>query len=168
MKKIILSLIMVLSCTISSFAQSHSDRLSLGVGALYERGLDATIAWEHETRHHNAWEYFINGYIKWDECASCGHICPDSFWNNYRTWGIGVTYKPCLVRGRNHYGNLRIGASGGSDTDKFIAGIHAGNSLPVFMPVTSIIYHSVMAGDCIFRPNATLSSLTVRICSELV
>ena len=36
MKKIILSLIMVLSCTISSFAQSHSDRLSLGVGALYE------------------------------------------------------------------------------------------------------------------------------------
>lgn len=41
MKKIILSLIMVLSCTISSFAQSHSDRLSLGVGALYERGLDA-------------------------------------------------------------------------------------------------------------------------------
>ena len=46
--------------------------------------------------------------------------------NNYRTWGIGIAYKPCLVRGRNHYGNLRIGASGGSDTDKFIAGIHAG------------------------------------------
>ena len=63
MKKIILSLIMVLSCTISSFAQSHSDRLSLGVGALYERGLDATIAWEHETRHHNAWEYFMWSYL---------------------------------------------------------------------------------------------------------
>lgn len=54
------------------------------------------------------------------------HICPESFWKNYRTWGIGIAYKPCLVRGRNHYGNLRIGASGGSDTDKFIAGIHAG------------------------------------------
>lgn len=63
MKKIILSLIMVLSCTISSFAQSHSDRISLGIGALYEYGLDATIAWEHETSHHNAWEYFFNGYI---------------------------------------------------------------------------------------------------------
>lgn len=80
MKKIILSLIMVLSCTISSFAQSHSDRISLGVGTLYEHGVDATISWEHETRHHNAWEYFINGYIKWDECALCGHICPESFW----------------------------------------------------------------------------------------
>ena len=33
----------VLSCTISSFAQSHSDRLSLGVGALYERGLDEDV-----------------------------------------------------------------------------------------------------------------------------
>ena len=90
MKKIILSLIMVLSCTISSFAQSHSDRISLGVGTLYEHGVDATISWEHETRHHNAWEYFINGYIKWDECALCGHICPESFWKNYRTWGIGI------------------------------------------------------------------------------
>ena len=39
--------------------------MSVGVGALYQRGLDATISWEHETRYHNAWEYFINGYIKW-------------------------------------------------------------------------------------------------------
>ena len=77
MKKIILSLIMVLSCTISSFAQSHSDRISLGVGTLYEHGVDATISWEHETRHHNAWEYFINGYIKWDECALCTIYVPN-------------------------------------------------------------------------------------------
>lgn len=88
MKKYILSLMMVLCISVSSFAQSHSDRISVGVGALYQRGLDATISWEHETRYHNAWEYFVNGYIKWDECASCGHVCPESFWNNYRTWGI--------------------------------------------------------------------------------
>lgn len=90
MKKYILSLMMGLCVSVSSFAQSHSDRISVGAGALYQRGLDATISWEHETRYHNAWEYFINGYIKWDECASCGHVCPESFWNNYRTWGIGV------------------------------------------------------------------------------
>ena len=86
MKKYILSLMMGLYVSVSSFAQSHIDRISAGVGALYQRGLDATISWEHETRYHNAWEYFINGYIKWDECASCGHVCPESFWNNYRTW----------------------------------------------------------------------------------
>ena len=98
---------MGLCVSVSSFAQSHSDHISVGIGALYQRGLDATISWEHETRYHNAWEYFINGYIKWDECASCGHVCPESFWNNYRTWGIGAAYKPCVARGRNNYGNLR-------------------------------------------------------------
>lgn len=63
MKKYILLLMMGLCVSVSSFAQSHSDRISVGVGALYQRGLDATISWEHETRYHNAWEYFINGYI---------------------------------------------------------------------------------------------------------
>lgn len=53
-------------------------------------------------------------------------ICPESFWKNYRTWGIGAAYKPCVIRGRNHYGSLRLGASGGSDTEKFVAGIHLG------------------------------------------
>ena len=72
MKKYILSLMMGLCLSVSSFAQSHSDRISIGAGVLYQRGLDATISWEHETRYHNAWEYFVNGYIKWDECASCG------------------------------------------------------------------------------------------------
>lgn len=126
MKKYILSLMMGLCLSVSSFAQSHSDRISIGAGVLYQRGLDATISWEHETRYHNAWEYFVNGYIKWDECASCGHVCPESFWNNYRTWGVGAAYKPCVARGRNNYGNLRIGASAGSDTDKFVGGLHVG------------------------------------------
>ena len=60
-----------------AMAQTNSDRISIGFGALYERGLDMTVAYEHETKYHNAWEYFANGYIKWDECASCGHVCPD-------------------------------------------------------------------------------------------
>ena len=37
-----------------------------------------------------------------------------------------MAYKPCVVWGRNHYGNLRIGASAGSDTNKFLAGLHFG------------------------------------------
>ena len=67
MKRYIFSLMMGLCLTVSSFAQSHSDRISLGVGALYERGLYATLSWEHETRYHNAWEYFFNAYLKWEE-----------------------------------------------------------------------------------------------------
>ena len=37
-----------------------------------------------------------------------------------------VAYKPCMTRGRNHYGSLRIGASAGSDTNKFLGGLHLG------------------------------------------
>ena len=125
MKRLLLTLFVAATAAVS-FAQSHSDRISFGMGALYERGLDATLSWEHETKYHNAWEYFVNGYLKWEDCASCGHVCPESFWHSYNTWGLGIAYKPCVVRGRNHYGNLRIGASGGSNTHDFLAGIHVG------------------------------------------
>lgn len=126
MKKLLIVMALAFSSVSATFAQSHSDRISLSVGALYERGLDATLSWEHETKYHNAWEYFVNGYLKWEECASCNHVCPESFWHSYNTWGVGIAYKPCVVRGRNHYGNLRIGASGGSNTHDFLAGIHVG------------------------------------------
>ena len=125
MKKLML-LVAIMLTTATSFAQRNSNRVSVGVGFLYERGLDLTVAYEHETQYHNAWEYFANGYIKWDECESCGHVCPDSFWKNYRSYGFGVAYKPCVNRGRNHHGNLRLGASAGSDTDRFLGGIHLG------------------------------------------
>lgn len=107
-------------------AQTNSNRIILGIGALYERGFDATIGLEHECKHHNAWEYFINGYIKYGKDPKAGHITKDSFWKNYRAWSAGVAYKPCVFRGKNHYGNLRVGGSCGSDTDEFLGIVHAG------------------------------------------
>ena len=61
MKKILLSMIAVICMSVSAVAQSHSDRITFGMGLLYENGLDATLSWEHETKYHNAWEYFVNG-----------------------------------------------------------------------------------------------------------
>ena len=52
MKKILLSLIAAISLSVSAFAQAHSDRITFGVGLLYENGLDATLSWEHETKYH--------------------------------------------------------------------------------------------------------------------
>ena len=126
MRKLMLSLLVALATVTAATAQSNTDRIGLGIGALYERGLDLTLSYEHETKYHNAWEYFGNVYLKWDDCESCGHVCPESFWNNYRSYGFGIAYKPCVARGRNHHGNLRIGASAGSDTDKFLGGAHLG------------------------------------------
>ena len=150
MKRMLFVLLGVIVGLVPLKAQSHSDRISLGVGALYERGLDATLSWEHETKYHNAWEYFVNGYLKWDECESCGHVCPESFWHNYNTWGVGVAYKPCVVRGRNHYGSVRIGASAGSDTYQFIGGFHLGYEHDYALPHGWNLYWQVKT-DLILR-----------------
>ena len=121
MKKTIILLLACVCFALSANAQRGSGRLSLGVGLLYKNGMDMTLAYEHEM-----WEFFANGYLQWTECGSCDHICPESFWKNYRSYGFGVAYKPCVARGRNHYGSLRIGASVGSNTEKFLGGLHFG------------------------------------------
>ena len=124
-KKAMLALCMTVA-TMAANAQSNSNRIGLGVGAMYERGLDATLTFEHETRNHNAWEYFGNYYIKYDKDPDAGHITKESFWNNYKTLTLGIAYKPCVYRGKNNYGALRIGASGGTDTDEFVGVVHLG------------------------------------------
>ena len=126
MKKTILLAITCMCICLGASAQRNSGRLSLGAGLLYKNGAEMTLAYEHEMNYRHTWEFFANGYLQWSDCRTCGHICPESFLRNYRTWGIGAAYKPCVIRGRNHYGSLRVGASGGSDTHKFVAGIHLG------------------------------------------
>lgn len=124
--KWLLGAICLMLGSISSSAQSNSNRISLGVGALYERGFDATLSVEHETKNHNAWEYFLHGYVKYDKDKEVGHITKDSFWRNYRTWGAGIAYKPCVYRTKNTYGSLRIGGSVGSDTKEVVGWANIG------------------------------------------
>ena len=93
MKSIMMAVSLIVTASTIK-AQTNSDRISVGVGALYEQGFDMTLSYEHETKYHNMWEFFANGYIKWDECQSCGHVCPDSFWRNYRTQVSDLEFKP--------------------------------------------------------------------------
>jgi len=124
--KFFLFLVVLLSVPVFCQAQANNNHLMLSVGAMYERGLDATLAYEHGGRYHNAWEYFVTYYIKYDEDPNAGHITKKSFWHNYNSWHVGIAYKPCTDRGRNHHGNVRIGASAGSDMDRFVGGVHVG------------------------------------------
>ena len=111
----------------SASAQNRTNHINIGVGYMLESTMDATLSFEHETKYHNSWEYFATASLKYDECADCGHICTDSFWHNYNTIGGGIAYKPCVMRGRNNHGNLRIGASGNwSSESKFVTGLHLG------------------------------------------
>lgn len=76
--------------------------------------------------YHNAWEYFATYSVQYDEDPEAKHITRKSFWHNHNTWGVGAVYKPCVGRGRNHHGSLRIGASAGSDFHKAIGAVHVG------------------------------------------
>lgn len=101
----------------AAHAQTYADHLGVGVGAFYQRGLDATLSYEHETRYHNAWEYFLNYYLKYEKDPEAGHYTTDSFWKSYNSWEVGVCYKPCVSRSRNAHGNVRLGAGIGSAID---------------------------------------------------
>lgn len=117
---------MMLALPMLSHAQSHGDHLMLSLGGAYPKTLEASVAYERETKYHHAWEYFASYSLQYDKDEEAGHITPNSFWRNYNSWGVGVAYKPCVKRGRNHHGSLRIGASAGSDLHKAIGAAHIG------------------------------------------
>ena len=144
-----LMVIALATLSVTGFAQSDSNRISFGVGALYERGFDATLSVEHETKNHNAWEYFMNGYVKYDKDKEAGHITKDSFWHNYRTWGLGIAYKPCVYRAKNAYGSLRLGGSAGSDTKDMVGWANIGYEHNYVLRRGWHIYWQVKSDACI-------------------
>ena len=126
MKKTIILILACVCIAASASAQRGSGRLSLGVGLLYKNGMDATLAYEHEINYRHAWEFFANGYLQWARCASCNisarihsgeTIAPTaSVWpTSPVSPGDATTTAAC-----------RIGASAGSDTRKFLGGLHFG------------------------------------------
>ena len=117
MRRIIM-IAVILFATVSARAQDNSNRIGLGVSGFYRPAASASLFWEYETHYHNAWEFFATGSLKLDGLTDPG--------SNYRCWGVGAAWKPCLFRARNRYGSARIGASLGAAPTAFLAGIHAG------------------------------------------
>ena len=117
MRKLFMIAVVLLS-TVLAKAQDNSNRVGLGVGGFYRPAASATLYWEHETHYHNAWEFFATGSVKLDNL--------EDIETNYRFWGVGTAWKPCVFRARNRYGSARIGVSLGAAPADFLAGIHAG------------------------------------------
>lgn len=161
MKKIVVLGMLLLGVSVNSFASDGEKFFQIGTGLLYERGWDVTVGIEHETQYHNAWEYFGNMYLKWEECASCAHVCPDSFWKSYNTWSLGAAYKPALVRKRNSVGRVRLGLSAGSDRHELIGGVHVGYEQNYKMRSGLVLYWQVKSdlvinGRDLFRTGVVL------------
>lgn len=119
MRRFLIVFSALLAMTVSAGAQERSDRIGTGVGAFYPFSGEAVLFWEHEMSYHNAFEVFARGHLKLD-----GDV--PALWENYKCWGVGAAWKPCLYRARNRYGSLRVGASVGAAPTDFLAGIHAG------------------------------------------
>lgn len=161
MKKILILCMVLLGVSVNSIASDGDSFFQIGTGLLYERGWDVTVGVEHETQYHNAWEYFGNMYLKWEECASCGHVCPESFWKSYNTWSLGFAYKPALVRKRNSVGRVRLGLSAGSDRNELIGGVHVGYEQNYKMRSGIVLYWQVKSdlminGKDLFRTGVVL------------
>ena len=108
----------VLLTTVMANAQDNSNRIGVGFGAFYRPAASATLFWEHETHYHNAWEFFASGSMKLDDF--------ENLETNYRCWGVGAAWKPCVYRARDRCGSARIGVGVGAARTDFLAGIHAG------------------------------------------
>ena len=117
MRRFIMIAVVILT-TVMANAQDNSNRIGVGFGAFYRPATSVSLFWEHETHYHNAWEFFASGSMKLDDIENLG--------TNYRCWGVGAAWKPCLYRARNRYGSARIGVSLGAAPTDFLAGIHAG------------------------------------------
>ncbi len=125
-QKVFLLSLLVVFPFIEILAGDNEARIALSSSLLYKNGLDVSLSYEIETSYHNCWEVYVLGYLKWDKCPKCGRVCKDSFWKNYRSWQVGSLWKPCIVRKKNNYGNLRVGIFVGSDLDEVIGGGHLG------------------------------------------
>lgn len=107
-------------------AQTHGEFIMADIGTSYPDGFEGTLAYEHETDYHNAWEFFGTYYLMYAKDQKAGHITNQSFWHNYNTWAIGVAYKPCITHSRNSHGSLRLGVSCGSDKKTTVGYAHIG------------------------------------------
>ena len=67
MKKIWMIGIVLFGLSVKANASDGDKFVQVGTGLLYQRGWDVTIGLEQETRYHNAWEYFGNVYLKWED-----------------------------------------------------------------------------------------------------
>lgn len=100
--------------------------LGLQAGVLYPGMLNATLSVDYETRYHNAFEFYLDAFTEWHDCATCGKVCKQSFWKSNYGLSVGVAYKPTVKRTRNSVGRFRIGADLGTASRAFALGVEVG------------------------------------------
>ena len=125
MRKHLMIAVLLLTAVMAK-AQDNTNRIGVGLGGYYRPAASMTLFWEHETRYHNAWEFYAEGNLLFRN----GLSQVSQLWDSAgKQWGVGVAWKPCVYRARNRYGSARIGVTLGAAATDFLAGIHRRISL---------------------------------------
>jgi len=115
MKKILLTLVTVIS--LMGFVQAEEGGVTLNpqFGAFYQKGFNAVLELEFESRYFHSWNVYLDFCNTFTYCEN-DHtfFCQETFWD-YQTAAIGVAYKYELIRWRNANLKARLGFDLGAD-----------------------------------------------------
>lgn len=124
MKKVLV-IISAALFSLKSFAGDGDKFLNLSGGYQWKNTVNLLVGFEAETKYHNAWELYFDLSTAYTTCPTCYKVCSKSFWD-YKTFGLGIAYKPSLYRGKNSVVRWRIGADIGANRKGFQASIDLG------------------------------------------
>jgi len=132
MKKIYLIMLVVL-LPLRSFAGDGDNYLNIGGG--WQTNIfdwetaphiaNVTLGLELEGKYHNAWELNLDLATAYVVCPT-DHVVDSKSFFDYKSFGIGVAYKPVLSRAKNSLVRWRIGANIGANDNGFQTAITGG------------------------------------------
>ena len=148
MRKFLMVAVLLMTAVMAK-AQDNTNRIGVGLGGYYRPAASMTLFWEHETRYHNAWEFFAEGRVLFHgDLSQLSQV--SQIWDSAgKQWGVGAAWKPCVYRARNRYGSARIGVTLGAAPTDFLAGIHAGWQHSSRSGMTSSVSAPVSASRCL-------------------
>lgn len=113
MKKILLSLLFLLSFTSAVYAGEGDQFFHLNTGVMFRNTINISFGYEKELNYDNAYEIFGEAGNQWANLSDCTEDYNEYSWKNY-FWGGGIVYKKSLVRWRNSTLRFNIGPIAGS------------------------------------------------------
>ncbi len=112
MKKYLLILAVI--TTSIGFAQSGFNHITGKLGLTYESDFNFEIGYEFNKKNYKNISLFFSGF----KANRSG--------KNISNWTFGISYDPNLITAKNHYLNLKIGTSAGTNESNFIVDIITG------------------------------------------
>ena len=69
MRKFLMVAVLLMTAVMAK-AQDNTNRIGVGLGGYYRPAASMTLFWEHETRYHNAWEFYAEGGVLFPDALS--------------------------------------------------------------------------------------------------